>query len=217
MLTTVLFDFDGTLIDTHNLIIEGFNYISMKYRGMPFGANEHLSMLGKPLDAQLRMICPTGANAYITDFQQWYRDHHDHHARPYDDVHDMLHLLKSEGYRLGIVTNNSRQGLQLGLDLLGLESLFDVIVTRDDVSECKPSPEGMYKALHRLNVRSAETMFVGDSAGDIIAARTAGVMPVLVGWTTLSLEQIHLLAPAELIESPYEIPFLLSLINAEIA
>lgn len=217
MLDTVLFDFDGTLIDTHTLIVEGLNYISTKYRGLPFSPQEHEKMLGKPLGTQLEMICPDQVESSMVEFQGWYRENHDHHARPFEDIYDMLHLLRAEGYRVGIVTNNSRQGLQLGLDLLGLESLFDVIVTRDDVSECKPSPEGIQKALNFLNTLPGGCMYVGDSVGDIQAARAAGVMPVMVSWTTLSLEEIRCLAPEELIESPYEIPFLLNLINTEIA
>lgn len=217
MFKAVLFDFDGTLLDTHGLIIAGFNHISLATRGIPFDVQEHLGMLGKPLGDQLRMICHSEEECYVEDFQKWYRENHDHHARPYEDVEEMLHLLRAEGYKLGIVTNNSRQGLQLGLDLLGLESLFDVIITRDDVSECKPSPEGIHKALDFLNIRPEDGMYIGDSTGDILAARAAGVIPVLVGWTSLTLEQIRILAPAELIESPYEIPFLLSLLNTEIA
>ncbi len=217
MFKAVLFDFDGTLLDTHDLIIKGFNHISLATRGIPFEAHEHLGMLGKPLGEQLRLICHSDEHVLVEDFQSWYRENHNHHARPYEDIEDMLYLLKAEGYRLGIVTNNSRQGLQLGLDLLGLESLFDVIITRDDVSECKPSPKGIHKALDLLNIRPDDCMFIGDSIADILAARAAGVMPVLVGWTALTLEQIRLLAPAELIESPYEIPFLLNLLNTEIA
>lgn len=217
MYKAVLFDFDGTLINTHDLIIKGFNRVSINSSGVPFDIHEHIAMLGKPLEDQLRMLCPAGTAGVIEDFQDWYRENHDHHARPFEDVEEMLHLLKSEGYKLGIVTNNSWQGLQLGLDLLGLESLFDVIITKDDVSECKPSPEGILKALHVLNVSTENCMYIGDSINDILAARAADVMAVLVGWTALTHEQVRTLAPALLIESPYEIPFLLSLLNTEIA
>lgn len=217
MYKTILFDFDGTLLDTHDLIIKGLNRVSLQSRGIPFGAQEHSQVLGKPLEEQMRLLCPSDHEALTEEFQQWYLENHDHYAKPYDDIEDMLQMLRSEGYKLGIVTNNSRQGLQLGLDFLGLEHYFDILITRDDVAECKPSPLGIQAALTALRTSPAECMYVGDSAGDILAARAAGVTAVLVAWTSMALEQIWMLAPAEIIESPYEIPFLLNLLNTEIA
>lgn len=217
MYKAVLFDFDGTLLDTHKLIIAGLNLISLKNRGVGFDDQEHGRVLGKPLEEQIRMLCSLNVRENTAEFIRWYGENHDIYAKPYDDVDEMLLMLKAEGYKLGIVTNNSRQGMNPGLALLGLEDLFDVIVTRDDVKACKPSPEGIQKALGALGVVPDECIYVGDSAGDMAAARGAGVMPVLVAWTTMTLEQIRVAAPAELIESPYEIPFLLSLMNAETA
>lgn len=217
MMKAVLFDFDGTLIDTHSLNLQGLNHVSLESRGIPFDDCQFAEAIGKPLDSFIQSFCPNDSKRVTESFQNWYRKHHNHYARPYEDVEDMLFILKSEGYQIGIVTNNSRLGLMMGLDLLGLESFFDVIITRDDVTECKPSPEGILKALKELHLSADACMFVGDTEIDIQAARAANVMPVLVGWTTLTLEQTRVLAPAELIESPYEIPFLLNLLNAEIA
>lgn len=210
MIKTVLFDFDGTLINTHDLIIEGFNQLSLKYRGHAFSVEEHIKILGKPLDFQIRLICPFDFDNALVQFKKWYAMNHDLHARGYEDVEDTLKLLKEEGYKLGIVTNNSREGMQSGLNLLGLEHYFDVIITRDDVTACKPSPEGILKALDRLEMSVNECIYVGDSLADIHAARAAGVQPLLVGWTALTHEQIRSVSPIDLIESPYEIPLLIS-------
>lgn len=217
MFKAILFDFDGTLLNTHDLIIKGLNRVSLKSRGIPFGTSEHNQILGKPLEEQMRILCPSNQVALTEEFQIWYRENHDHYAKPYEDIEDMLQMLQSEGYRLGIVTNNSRPGLQLGLDFLGLEHYFDILITRDDVPECKPSPLGIQKALAQLRMTPGECIYVGDSAGDILAAQAAGVMAVLVAWTAMTLEQVRVLSPDKIIESPYEIPFLLSLLNTEIA
>lgn len=217
MYKAVLFDFDGTLLDTHILILKGLNHVSMSSRGIPFSKEEHLQILGRPLNEQIKSICPGNVNYWTSSFQSWYRKNHNEHACPYDDIVETLHLLRSEGLRLGIVTNNSRKALQLGLDLLGIESLFEIIITRDDVHECKPSPEGILQALKSMHVHPESCVYVGDSSGDIHAARAAGVMPVLVGWTTLTLDQIHALSPIEFVQSPYEIPILINLLNTDIA
>lgn len=215
--TTVLFDFDGTLLDTHQLIVRGLDRVSRMSRGTPFSDEDHGRILGKPLDEQMRMLCPRDTDFYTTLFQRWYRQNHDRFAKAYPDIEEMLKLLRAEGYRTGIVTNNSRAGLQLGLDLLGYEHYFDVIVTRDDVAACKPSPEGILKALAQLGTQPHEAIYVGDSGGDMLAARAAGVLPVLVGWTALSLEEVRQLNPAEIIESAYEVPFLMNILNTESA
>lgn len=211
MIKAILFDFDGTLINTHDLIIEGFNQLSQKYRGRAFGADEHNKILGKPLEVQVRHLCPFDYEEALASFKSWYQANHDHHAKGYKDIEDTLQLMKDEGYRLGIVTNNSRIGMQSGLNLLGLEHYFEVIITRDDVSACKPSPEGIHKALESLKINSSEAFYVGDSLADIHAARAAGVHPLLVGWTSLTHEQIRSISPIDLIESPFDIPLMLSL------
>ncbi len=217
MKKAILFDFDGTLINTHDLIIEGFNQLSQKYRGTTFSAKDHVSILGKPLDQQIRHICPFHFDEAIESFKQWYAVNHDLHAKGYEEIEDVLLILKSDGYRLGIVTNNSQQGMSVGLKLLGFEKYFEVIITRDEVSECKPSPEGILKALSYLDVCPNECLYVGDSSADILAARAAGVTPILVGWTALSHEQIRALSPVDLIESPYEILLMLSLSNEKVS
>jgi len=178
MYKTVLFDFDGTLIDTHNLIIQGLNRISMKSRGIPFSEEDHASILGKTLDIQMQMLSPDNWEYHVSDFQNWYRLNHDFYANPYENIEDMLQMLRADGYQLGIVTNNSWEGLQMGLDFLEIHEYFDCIITREDVQESKPSPEGILKALSLLSTPPESCMFIGDSAGDILAARAAGVLPV---------------------------------------
>lgn len=216
MFKTVLFDFDGTLINTHDLIIEGFNHISRLYNGRAFDESDHIKMLGKPLEQQIRLICPFEVPEATEAFKAWYAKNHDAHACGYEAVEDVLKVLRSEGYQLGIVTNNSQQGMQSGLDLLGLEKYFDVIITRDDVSECKPSPEGIQKALHMLKTAPQDCIYVGDSMADIYAARSAGVLPVLVGWTALTHDQIRSLSPVDLIESPFEILLMMQIGNEKV-
>lgn len=217
MYKTILFDFDGTLINTHDLIVKGLNEVSLLSRGIAFTHEEHDIIVGKPLETQLDYLTYGNGQRYIAPFQKWYRQNHDLYVRPYEEMEELLESLKYEGYKMGIVTNNSRQCLEMGLRYLGLNEFFETIVTRDDVKETKPHPQGIIKALKNLNSSPQETLFIGDSSADMMAAHYAGVAPVMVGWTTLSLEKRQQYHPMEVVETPWEIAYLLTLLKAESA
>lgn len=202
MLRAVLFDFDGTLIDTHQLNILGLNRLSVAGRGRPFSAGELEAALGKPLSFYLQMIRPDLHDTLARVFRMWYVNHHDLYAAPYEGVQAMIARLRACGLKTGIVTNNSRQGLQMGLSLLGLENAFDITITRDDVDRCKPSPDGILLALKALSVSPEAALYVGDSLVDLEAASAAGVLSALVGWTTLTREQRQSHEPCLMLETP---------------
>lgn len=105
----------------------------------------------------------------------------------------------------------------MGLKHLGMNHLFHTVVTCDDVKEKKPSPEGVHLALKRMNVRPEEALFIGDSAGDLIASRRAGVPNVLVGWTSIKREILMAHQPDFVIERPLDLLEVISLAEAQIA
>lgn len=217
MYRAILFDFDGTIIDTHDLILRGMNHVSLQARGIPVSEHEYQSLLGSPLDMQMEMIAPYAKASFTEIFQRWYAVNHDLYAKPCDEMVHMLRLLKAEGYKMGVVTNNSRSCLEMGLRLLGLEDVFECVVTRDDVLDTKPSPEGIFKALRKLHAAPEEALFVGDSAADMMAAHNAEVLPIMVGWTTMSRTRAEELGPSEIIAHAYELLYLLTLLNTESA
>lgn len=95
---------------------------------------------------------------------------------------DVLATLKAEGRRLGIVTSKRRHTTQLALDRLGIEPYFEAIVTSDETTTHKPSPEPVLLALSRLGALPGDAAYVGDSPYDVGSARAAGVFAVAVGW-----------------------------------
>lgn len=200
----IIFDFDGTLIDTNELIFRAFDYVAKKSGSSEFTWEDHSRILGKPLGTQLDIVCNDSSYEMLQDFRKWYAENHDLYAKPVKNVEFILSELRSEGYKIGLVTNNSREGLGLGLNLLKIEDMFDVIVTKDEVVTSKPSPEGIFKAMKHLNVEPHQCAYIGDSTGDILAARAAGIGNALVSWTTLTDEQIESLGSVSIIESPHQ-------------
>lgn len=214
MKTTVLFDFDGTLIDTHQLIVRGLDAFSLMHRGHALSTEDHLRIVGAPLDIQL--IAATGFcnDTLVHEFKTWYEHRHDLMVSAFPGVTDLISFLKSKSYKLGIVTNNSRSGLNKGLRLLGLSDAFDVIVTYEDVQERKPSPEGLQIAMHRLGVHPQECYFVGDSNNDLLAGTNASIQTILVGWTYQDRQQLMTYNPHLIIEHPLDLAEHLILLDA---
>jgi pyrophosphatase PpaX len=99
-----------------------------------------------------------------------------------EEMNNLLLFLKSEGYKLGIVTGKANRSLLISLECLNMNDLFDVIITGDDVDRPKPHPEGVNKALAELNIKNTEAVFLGDSDADILAGKHANVHTIGVQW-----------------------------------
>lgn len=115
-------------------------------------------------------------------YYEKYREQHLELVLINEDINELLAYLKEKGFLLAIVTGKAQRSLDISLDVLEMNGLFDAIITGDDVSIPKPHPEGVNKALEQLNVTSNDAIFVGDSDADITAGLDAGVYTVGVQW-----------------------------------
>ncbi len=217
MKKTIIFDFDGTIINTNKLIEEGLEHFAITFRGVPLSNEEHRYLLGMPLEDQMKFINPKQYEYMTKAFKSWYLKEHKNRVSSFDGIDDVISFLHSEKYKLGIVSNNSRETITFGLKQLKMESLFEVIITSDDVSDKKPSPEGLFKALTLLDSSAEESLFIGDSANDILAGNRAGIDSVLVGWSLMEPQQIESLEPDHLIERPSDLLSLIGLVERIIA
>ena len=189
----VLFDFDGTLVDSIRLIIESYHH-TMRVHGLaPQPDAFWVEGLGTPLRVQFRRFTddPAEIERLIATYREWNLDHHDATVRPYPGALDAVRALKAAGTRLGIVTSKNRHALQKGLDLCGFDGLFDVLVTSDDPLESKPSPQPVLAALARLDAAPAGALVVGDSPHDIASGRDAGAATAACLWGPFSRQQLE--------------------------
>jgi pyrophosphatase PpaX len=183
MIDTVIFDFDGTLADTNNLILNSFKHIYCKYHGSKCDADYILSTFGEPLEFTLRRDF---SNFRYEDVLESYRDYQvgrfDKEVTLYDTVADTIKYLRKENIKIGIATSRIKSSTLNALKSFDLDKYFQIIISADDVVNHKPDKEPLIKALQGLNSSIENALYVGDSKFDMECAINAEVIPVLVGW-----------------------------------
>jgi pyrophosphatase PpaX len=206
-LSTFLFDLDGTLIDSIELILTSYRHTLKIHRGIEPPDEVWMKGLGTPLWVQFREWTedPTEIEAMVATYREYNLSHHDAMVRPYDGVVDQVRRLKTAGKTLGLVTSKLRGGALRGLRVADLESEFDVVVGSDEVEHPKPHPEPVLKALERLGRPAAGTVFIGDSRHDLECGRAAGVKTAAVLWGPFGRSDLEDLAPDYWLERPADL------------
>ncbi|MED0738314.1 HAD-IA family hydrolase [Aneurinibacillus thermoaerophilus] len=183
----LLFDLDGTLLDSRDPIIDAVYATAEAYVPGLFTREEILARFGESFDDFLDVIDKALGSCYSREqiLQYYFKRmdaHHDRTVRLFPGVAEGLQQLKAFGCKLGIVTNKQRDFTMRGLNIAGIFPLFDSIVTLDDVAAGKPSAEPVLRAVAELSADLHETAFIGDSKYDLLAARAAGVAAIFMNW-----------------------------------
>jgi pyrophosphatase PpaX len=203
---TVLFDLDGTLIDSGEIIISSFRHATQTVleREIP---DEVLAAAvgGSNIYEQMRAFDEERADELV-------RVYREHNAPLHDDlvafegIERVLDRLRAEGRQLGIVTAKRRKTVDLAFAILPLERYFDAVVTSEQTEHHKPHPEPVLTALDRLGTKPEEAAFVGDSPFDMGAGKAAGVFTVAVSWGKIhSVERLRETGADAVVHSPEEL------------
>jgi pyrophosphatase PpaX len=206
-LTTFLFDLDGTLIDSIDLILRSYRHTMQVHRGSSPPDDVWMKGLGTPLWVQFRHWTENEAEieAMVATYRAYNLTHHDALVKPYEGVVAEVLRLKEKGKRLGLVTSKLKDGAMRGLTLAGLDQAFEIVVGADDVVHPKPHPEPVLQALELLGARAQETVFVGDARYDIECGRAAGVKTAAVLWGPFTRSDLEDLAPDYWLERPEQL------------
>jgi len=190
MITTVLFDFDGTLADTNKLIINSFRHIYEKFQNTKDMDEKYiLSTFGEPLITTMnRDFEMHNIEDVIASYREYQVERFNDEVFLYDKVAETLEYLKDKNISMGIVTSRLRKSTMDALENFKIIQYFDSIITADDTEVHKPNKEPLIMALNQLNKNVSETLFVGDSKFDMECAMNAEAIPVLVGWQSNSKE-----------------------------
>lgn len=201
----ILFDFDGTLVNTNDLILLALNEAALKFTGRELTSEDYNAILGKFLEDQMKMLSPEYYKEMMAFYREFYIAREDAMTKEFQGVKDMLDSLKEAGCRLAIVSAKGRRGILHSLKLFHMEAYFDAIISADDVTAHKPDPEPALKAMEALGADPAGTVIVGDSPYDILCGKNAGIKTVLVAWTILPMETLMALRPDYVIQQPDDI------------
>ncbi|MDR1271808.1 MAG: HAD-IA family hydrolase [Clostridiales Family XIII bacterium] len=208
---TVLFDFDGTLVDTNELILNSWMYAIEKLTDRKADPDEVMRTYGEVLSDSMNKLLPeVSAEVAIETYRAYQKDKYLSSIKLYDGAEPVLKRLKEKGFKTAVVTSRLKVSTMLGLEHFGLTEYFDAIVTANDIENHKPSPEPLQTALAEIGGIPEKAVMVGDTKHDICAAKNAGVISVLVDYSVaLPVEKRDGANPDIIIESLCDILALL--------
>lgn len=185
----IIFDIDGTLISTNQLIFDTFNYVAEKYLDHRFSNEEIIAMFGPPEEIILRKLFPDNLDDVREDYYNYYKTNHSI-AKTYPGIKELIEEIKSNNGLLSVFTGKGKRSSMITLEAIGIADHFDMIVTGDDVNEHKPSPEGILKFVESFNLPKEKVLMVGDAVSDVRAASDAGIKYASVLWDSYGYDQV---------------------------
>lgn len=205
--SVVLFDLDGTLIDSGPIILASMQHAARQVLDREIAYEELAATVGgQGLVSQMQELDPDRVDELV----DVYREHNDplHETlEAFEGMIDVLPRLRAEGRRLGIVTAKRHRTVALALDRFPwLGEQFEVVIAHEDTDRHKPEPDPVLAALERLDADPPQAAYVGDSPFDIQAAKAAGVFSVGVAWGGIhSDERLLAEGPDAFVRSPEEL------------
>lgn len=208
-LQAVIFDLDGTLIDTVELIRVSFRYATETVLGEAIPDEITMANVGQPLMTQFLDMAPDHADELLKTYRQFNRAYHDDLAQAYPGTLETLGELKRRGVPMAIVTSKGTESATRGIVHFGIGEFISVVVTADDVPLHKPDPHPLRVAAERLGVELGYSIYLGDSPHDVQAAISGNAIAVAALWGAFSAKDVLAPGPAFALDSIRELPALL--------
>ena len=192
----VIFDVDGTLTRTNDLIFASFNFVTKKYLNREFSPAEIIPLFGPPEEGALARIFPAElVGKAMDDLCSFYEHQHDALASLHPGIEGAVALIRCRKAYTAVFTGKGRKTAEITLRKLGIFRLFDLIVSGNDVRKHKPDPEGIERVLRTFSIDPGRALMVGDSLGDLRAARAAGVPIAAALWDSYDRERLRVARP----------------------
>jgi len=186
----IIFDIDGTLTSTNELIFATFRHVTEKYLNKKVTDEEIISLFGPTEDVILKEFMKENYDEARKDYMDFYEAKHHLMADVYPGIKEVLQFIKSKKIPLSIYTGKGRDSSVITLKKIGVYEQFDMIVTGDDIADHKPSPEGIDVFVEKFNLDRKRVLMIGDAPADILAARSAGVKIASVVWDSYAREKV---------------------------
>lgn len=198
----VIFDLDGTLIDSRALVYASFEH-SMKVLAArhEISEEEKDAFFGPPLKVSYAKYFDTEEEIEqaVKEYRRFYTQHHDEYVTVFEGVHEVLTELQQQGYPMAVVSNKMKDTLQMALDRLQLRGYFSSVIGGDEVEKAKPDPQGLLKACEQLGMGHDDLIYVGDSDADIMAAKAIAAYSIAYVSDTAREPGLRALRPCSLI------------------
>lgn len=200
-INTLLFDLDGTLIDTNELIISTYLHTLEKYYPGKYSREDVLPFLGPTLHEVFGEMDSERVEEMVLEYRTYNLANHDALVKEFAGVMETIETLKKKGYKLAIVTTKREDVAFKGLRLMKLDAYFDVMIAYDHVKKVKPDPEPIYLALEKLGSKPEEALMVGDNFHDVLAGKNAGTKTAGVAWSIKGREYLAKYEPDFMLEN----------------
>ena len=212
-MTAILFDMDGTLLDTLYDLWASTNAVLRELKCPERTLEEIRAYVGNGARNQIRCALPEGSADELVDkalarYQAYYAEHCNDHTRPYDGIVQMLETLKDAGKQLAVVSNKPDKMVKI-LSKEHLGTLLDVSIGETPQIARKPAPDTVFKALEELEVDKENAVYIGDSEVDVATAKQAGVPLIAVSWGFRSRAALSDAGATTIVDSPEELLSLL--------
>jgi pyrophosphatase PpaX len=189
MIKNVLFDLDGTIVDTNELIIESFLHVLNDKLAMQVTRDQLIPQMGGPLVNQFQYFTGlSNVDQHVADYRAYNLIRHDEMVRVFPYVIEVVQAFAKHGVKMGVVTTKMRDTTTRVLRMFDLLPYMQTVITLEDVEHAKPHPEPLLRALNAIQAVAEETVMVGDSSFDIVSAQQAGAWSAGVAWSLKGAE-----------------------------
>lgn len=207
---TVLFDFDGTIMDTNDVILNSWQHTFRTLKNREETREKLVSTFGEPLEQTMRKFFPDiPTEKAIEIYRSYHRDNFGELISLFPGMKELLMEVKQRGYKTGLVTSRLLNTTAQGLEKYGIGECFDAMVTAEDTTRHKPDPQPINVTLEKLGTAPENAVMLGDTVFDIMCAKNAGVKAVLVSWSVAlgdkKPEELGDACPDHIIEKPEEL------------
>ena len=212
----LLFDLDGTLVNTNKIILTCFDYACQTCLGHKVPQAEFINYFGIPLVAGMEALFPGRGQELSQAYRAYQVLHHDELIEKFPFMEETLAQMARQGLKMAVVTSKKQETARQGLRCCGIEKYFTAVIGNGDVTETKPAPEPSLKGLQALGLTGPECLCVGDSPYDLISGRGAGCKTVAVRYSLF--DQARLLKegqPDYTIGAITELPELIERLNKQ--
>ncbi len=189
MIKHVLFDLDGTLADTEDVIVKSFQHIHKKFNNNELSRKEILKTFGEPLKETLKREFKEELEVVLEEYRVFHRGIFHDHLKPHKNAIEIVKTLYDEGFILGVVTSRLSDTAVEILETFDIKKYFKSVVAVDDTENHKPHPEPLMKAINEMEGAATSSIYIGDTRFDIECAKNAKVKSVLVGWSHYAKEE----------------------------